>query len=129
MRLIPIDLPVSYLKSLEKCGIYIGDNRSESLRQTTRDYLIEEIIFDEKLERELEDKKITEFFNYCINCESELHNRSSKNHLFHKNIEVFVLRFCCACYRKLKDTSFDDFPTHLINNIRKKIKNYKKNMD
>ncbi|KKM22660.1 hypothetical protein LCGC14_1623010 [marine sediment metagenome] len=129
MKLITVILPDSYVKSLEKIGIYTGINRSELLRQAIGPYIIKEIKFAKKLEKELENEKITRFFDYCINCERKLHIKGRKSHLFHKNIEVFELKFCCACYRRFKDISFDDFPAHLIDNIRKKIKAYKKNME
>ena len=129
MKIMPVDLPDSYLKLIKKICSCTGLNRSELVRQAIRSYLVRELKLAEGLENELEDKKSTRFFDYCINCESELHKEARESHLFHKNIEVFVLRFCCACYRQFKDTSFDDFPAQLIDNIRKKIKKYKKNMD
>ena len=125
MKLIQVDLPDSYLKSLEECCICIGINRPELLRLEIRAQIRRELLFPEELENELEDNKITRFFDYCINCESKLFTEAGKSHLFHKNIEVFVLRFCCSCYKRFKDTSFDDFPAHLIDNIRKKINKYK----
>ncbi len=129
MKLITVNLPDSYLKLLEKIAICTDISRSELLRQAIRSFIIKEIKFAKKLEKELVDRKITRFFDYCINCERKLHNEARKSHLFHKNIEVFELKFCCACYRRFKDISFDDFPANLIDNIRKKIKAYKKNMD
>ena len=129
MKLVPVDVPESYLKLIKKSSGCTGINRSELVRQAVRAFLVRELRLAEGLENELEDNKITGFFDYCINCESKLHKEARKSHLFHKNIEVFVLRFCCACYKQFKDTSFDDFPAHLIDNIRKKIKKYKKNMD
>ena len=129
MKLVPVDVPESYLKLIKKSCICTGINRSELVRQAVRAFLVRELRLGEELENELEDKMFTGFFDYCINCERKLDKEAGKSHLFHKNIEVFVLRFCCACYRQFKDTSFDDFPAHLIDNIRKKIKKYKKNMD
>jgi len=129
MKLVSVDLPDSYLKLLKKNSICAGINRSELLRHAIRSYIIREFRLAEGLENELEDKKSPNFFDYCINCEGGLYNEARENHLFHKNIEVFVLRFCCACYRQFKDTSFDDFPAQLIDNIQKKIKEYKKIMD
>ncbi len=125
MKLVPVDVPESYLKLIKKSCICTGITRSELVRQAVRAFLVRELRLAEGLEDELEDKKFTGFFDYCINCERKLHTEAGKSHLFHKNIEVFVLRFCCACYRKFKDTSFDDFPERLIVNIRKKIKKYK----
>ena len=129
MKLITVDVPESYLKLLEKSGFCTGINRSELVRQAVRDFLVRELRLAGRLENELEDKMSTGFFEYCINCERKLHTEAGKSHLFHKNIEIFVLRFCCACYRQFKNTSFDDFPAQLIDDIRKKIKKYKKNMD
>ena len=129
MKLVPVDVPESYLKLIKKSCICTGINRSELVRQAVRAFLVRELRLAEGLENGFEDKRSTGFFEYCINCERKLHTEAGKSHLFHKNIEVFVLRFCCACYRKFKDTSFDDFPAQLIDNIRKKIKKYKKNMD
>jgi len=129
MKLVPVDVPESYLKLIKKICRGAEINRSELVRQAVKSFLIREITLAKELENELEDNKITRFFDYCINCESKLYTEAGKSHLFHKNIEVFVLRFCCACYKRFKDTSFDDFPAHLIDNIRKKIKKYKKNMD
>jgi len=129
MKLVTVDVPESYLKLLKKSSVCTGTNRSELVRQAVRAFLVRELRLAEGLENELEDNKITGFFDYCINCERKLHTEAGKSHLFHKNIDVFVLRFCCTCYRQFKDTSFDDFPAHLIDNIRKKIKKYKKNMD
>ena len=125
MKLVPVDVPESYLKLIEKSCFCTGITRSELVRQAVRSYLIGEIKLAKRLENELEDNKITRFFDYCINCESKLYTEAGKSHLFHKNIEVFVLRFCCSCYKRFKDTSFDDFPAHLIDKIRKKIKKYK----
>jgi len=129
MKLVPVDVPESYLKLIKKSCICTGITRSELVRQAVRAYLVRELRLAEGLENELEDKKSTRFFDYCINCERKLHTEAGKSHLFHKNIEVFVLRFCCTCYKQFKDTSFDDFPAQLIDNIRKKIKKYKKNRD
>ena len=129
MKIVTVNVPESYLKLLEKISSCAGITRSELVRQAVRSYLIREIKLTEKLEKELQVKKITGFFDYCINCESKLHNEAKKSHLFHKNIEVFILKFCCACYRQFKDKSFDDFPAHIIDRIRKKIKKYKNNRD
>ncbi|MHA2430121.1 MAG: hypothetical protein ACXACC_03695, partial [Promethearchaeota archaeon] len=56
-------------------------------------------------------------------CEKKIDR--GKNHKFHKNFEVFQLKFCCSCYKKFKDKSFDEFPGYLINRIKKKVKSYK----
>jgi metal-responsive CopG/Arc/MetJ family transcriptional regulator len=129
MKIVTVNVPESYLKLIEKSCFCTGITRSELVRQAVRSYLIGEIKLAKRLENELEDNKITRFFDYCINCESKLYTEAGKSHLFHKNIEVFVLRFCCSCYKRFKDTSFDDFSAHIIDNIRKKIKKYKKSRD
>ena len=129
MKIISADVPDSYLKLIEKCSECAGINRPEHLRLEIRSQIRRELLDDEELEKELEDKKITGFFDYCINCEIKLYNEARNRHFYHKDIEVFELKFCCACYRQFKDISFDDFPTHIINNIRKKIKKYKRNIE
>ena len=128
MKLITINLPESYLELLEKSSICAGFNRPEQLRIEIRENLRQELNLAEEFENEIEDKKDTGFFNNCINCGGKLHNIARKSHLFHKDIEVFVLRFCCACYKQFKDIPFNDFPKHIINNIRKKREEYKKNL-
>ncbi|MFX0106251.1 MAG: ribbon-helix-helix domain-containing protein [Candidatus Hodarchaeota archaeon] len=129
MKLITVNLPDSYLKLLEKNSLCSGISRSELLRQAIRSYLIKELKFAKRLEKALEDKKITRFFNYCINCDQRLHTISSGNHHFHKNVEVFELRFCCSCYERFKDISIDEFPEHLIKKIQRKIKIFKNYMN
>ncbi len=96
MKLVPVDVPESYLKLIKKSCICTGINRSELVRQAVRAYLVRELRLAEGLENEIEVNKSTRFFDFCINCESELHKEVRENHLFHKYIEVFVLRFCCA---------------------------------
>ncbi len=129
MKLVPVDVPESYLKLIKKICRGAEINRSELVRQAVKSFLIREITLTEELKNKLEVKKVSGFFEYCINCERKVHTEAGKSHLFHKNIEVFVLRFCCSCYKRFKDTSFDDFPAHLIDNIQEKIKKNKKNMD
>ena len=101
---------------------YISD--SERLRKVIKSYILN----NPKITRRIEKEKITRFFDYCINCERELDNTARKNHHFHKNIEVFELRFCCSCHKLFKDKSFEEFPASLFNKIKQKIKTYKKEM-
>ncbi len=126
MKIVTVSLPDSYIRSLEKISLITCASRSELLRQAIKSYIIKEIKLTEKEEKEIEVKKITRFFDYCINCDRRLHSRGRKNHFFHKNIEIFEFKFCCSCYEQFKDKSFDEFPTHIIDNIQKKIKAYKK---
>jgi len=126
MKIIKINLPDSYIQSLQEAVLYSGSRRSEYLRVAIRDLILNERRLSEKEEKEIEEKKITRFFDYCINCERELDNTVRKNHHFHKNIEVFELRFCCSCHKQFKDKSFEEFPAKLINKIKLKIKAYKK---
>jgi hypothetical protein len=79
----------------------------------------------QKLENELEKLYISQFFDYCINCERKLDRLAGKNHKFQNNIEIFELKFCCSCYNKFKNKTFDEFPVDIINRIRKKVKTYK----
>ncbi len=129
MKLITVELPDSYLELLEKSGICVGVNRPEHLRLEIRENLRQELRLAGELEYELEGKKSAGFFDSCINCGGILHNKARKSHLFHKGIEIFVLRFCCACYTHFKDIPFKDFPPQLIDNIRKKTRKYMKNRD
>lgn len=126
MRLIKVNLPDSYIKELLKSNICTGTNRPEHLRLAIRDLIVNEVKLAKKTEKEIEEEKITRFFDYCINCERRVDNITRRNHFFHKNIEVFELKFCCSCYKQFKDKSLDEFPAHLIDSIQKKIKAYKK---
>jgi len=125
MRIITVKIPEEYLRLLEERGGCTGINISENIRQAVRTQLIDEFRLGEKIEKDIEKKKITSFFDYCINCESKLDNLARRNHFFYKNIEVFELKFCCSCYKQFKAKSFDEFPVYLIDKIRKKIKAYK----
>lgn len=136
MRIVTVDLSDSDIKELLEGSRCNGTYRPEHVRLAIREQIRNEFKFTEqirnefkftrKTEKEIEEEKITSFFDYCINCERRLHNIGRRNHYFHKNIEVFELKFCCSCYDQFKDKSFDEFPAHLINNIQKKIKAYKK---
>ncbi len=125
MKIITVDIPEEYLRLLEERGGCTGINISEHIRLAVRTQLINELRLGEKREKDIEKKKITKFFDYCINCESKLDNIERRNHFFYKNIEVFELKFCCSCYKQFKAKSFNEFPVCLIDKIRKKIKTYK----
>ncbi len=126
MKIVTVSLPDSYIRSLEKISLITCASRSELLRQAIKSFIIKEIKLTEKEEKEIEVKKISRFFDYCINCDGKLHNRGRRNHFFHKNIEIFKLKFCCSCYMQFKDKTLDEFPAHLIDSIQKKVKTYKK---
>ncbi|MFX0142106.1 MAG: ribbon-helix-helix domain-containing protein [Candidatus Hodarchaeota archaeon] len=118
MKIITVYLPESYVQYLEEISLGTGASRSELLREAIKTYLIKE--------KKYEEQKIIRFFDYCINCERRIHHGIKESHHFHKNIEIFELKFCCACYEKFKGKSFEEFPQYLIDNIQKKIKRYKK---
>ena len=126
MKIITVNLPDSYLRALEEICRFTDTSRSELLRHAIRTYLMSEIGLIVTLEKICKRKRETEFFDYCINCEKKLHTTSRRNHFFHKKIEVFELKFCCSCYEQFKDTTFEEFPAHLIDKIYRKIKEYKK---
>jgi len=136
MRLITVDLSDPNIKKFLEGCICTGTNRPEHVRLAIREQIREEFIFTEqirnefkftrKTEREIEEEKITRFFDYCINCERRVDSITRRNHFFHKNIEVFELKFCCSCYKQFKDKTLDEFPAHLIDSIQKKVKAYKK---
>lgn len=126
MKLIKINLPDSYIKSLQEAVLCSGGSRSKHLRVAIRDLIVNERGLFEKRENEIEEKKITRFFDYCIKCDRKLDTTARRNHHFHKNIEVFELRFCCSCHKQFKDKTLDEFPAGLIDSIQKKVKAYKK---
>ncbi len=126
MRIITVDLSDSNIKELLEGSRCNGTYRPEHLRLAIRDQIRNEFIFTGKTEKEIEEEKITRFFDYCINCERRVDNIARRNHFFHKNIEIFELKFCCSCYKQFKDKTLDEFPAHLIDSIQKKVKAYKK---
>jgi len=126
MRIVTVDLSDSDIKELLEGSRCNGTYRPEHVRLAIREQIRNEFKLTRKTKKEIEEEKITSFFDYCINCERRLHNIGRRNHFFHKNIEVFELKFCCSCYEQFKDKSFDEFPAHLIDSIQKKIKAYKK---
>jgi len=125
MKLMPVDLPDSYLKQVEESSICVGIYIPERLRIEIRENLRQELGLYVGFVNRVEYERIPGFFDNCINCGRILHNRARKSHLFHKEIEVFVVRFCCACYKQFKDKRYEDFPTHLIDNILKNREDYK----
>lgn len=126
MKLITINLPDSYIRAIEKMSLNTEVSRAELIRQAIRSFLIREMSFFKKLEKETKADKITRFFDYCINCGKKLHRIEGGNHHFYKNIEVFQLKFCCSCYEQFKDKKFENFPKNLIESIYKKLSAYKK---
>jgi metal-responsive CopG/Arc/MetJ family transcriptional regulator len=53
MKLVPVDVPESYLKLIKKSCICTGITRSEFVRQAVKSFLIREITLAEELENEL----------------------------------------------------------------------------
>lgn len=129
MKIITINLPKSYTLRLEKMSQGIGVSRSELIREAIKDFLVNELLFIEEIKKEDKRKLISRFFDYCINCERKLHHTSSRNHFFHKTIEIFKLKFCCSCFKLFKDKTLDEFPADLIDKIKKKIKAFKKHKE
>ena len=99
---------------------------SERLCIVIKNYILNDAKLVEKIKKKVEREKVSRFFNYCINCERKLDSTARRNHRFHKNIEIFELRFCCICYEQFKDKSLDGFPANITDNIHRKIKAYKK---
>jgi len=126
MRIVTVNLSNSNIKELLEGSRCNGTYRPEHLRLAIRDQIRNEFILAGKTEKEIEEEKITRFFDYCINCERRVDNTVRRSHFFHKNIEIFELKFCCSCYKQFKDKTLDEFPAHLIDSIQKKVKTYKK---
>jgi hypothetical protein len=129
MKIITIDLPDSYLQLLEKENNCPSLNIPNHIRLQIREDLRQELILAGELGYEPLKKKSVEFFNSCMNCGRRIYNKEHKNHLFYKNIEVFMMKFCCFCYDQFKGIAFEDFPLHIIDNIRKGREEYKKSPD
>ncbi|MFX1426628.1 MAG: hypothetical protein ACFFBE_09255 [Promethearchaeota archaeon] len=98
---------------------------SERIRKIIQFYVANNVKLLEKLRKKIEVEKINKFFNYCINCGSRLDYKTRRNHLIHKNIEVFNLKFCCYCYEQFMDYSVDELPAYLLEDIQNKIRAYK----
>jgi len=126
MRIVTVDLSDSDIKELLEGSRCNGTYRPEHLRLAIREQIRNEFNLAGKTEKEIEEEKITRFFDYCINCERRVDYITRRNHFFHKNIEIFELKFCCSCYKQFKDKTLDEFPEHLIDSIQKKVKAYKK---
>ncbi len=129
MKIVTANVPDSYIKLIEEISSRTCASRSELLRVAIKQFLLKEMGLAQKLEKELGKLKIFNFFDYCINCEKKLDSLAGKNHKFHKNFEVFELKFCCSCYKKFKDKPFDEFPAYLIKRIKKKVKEYNDYME
>jgi len=125
MKIVTVNLPDSYIELITRISSRTYASRSELLRVAIKQFLLKEMGLAKRLEKELEKIRITHFFNYCINCERKLDSLAGKNHKFHRNFEIFELKFCCSCYKKFKNKSFDEFPVYLINRIQRKVKAYK----
>ena len=146
MKIITLNLPETYIELLKEIGEKKGVSRSELIRRAINEHLdrmqgfnslIKEIypnvetnikkreekksalVFQKFLE--LKRKKISEFYNFCIVCESKLH--PPKKPYTHKNMEIIELRFCCNCFHKYK--KLDQLPESVVAKIQKKLRMYK----
>lgn len=77
--------------------------------------------FDNKETSKLKDYK---FFNYCIICDRRLHSKENYQKIL--NVEVFNVRFCCACFKKYKIKILKKIPENLITLILKKMDMFQK---
>jgi hypothetical protein len=126
MKILPANLPESYIRLIEENCLGHCINAPEHIRIAVRELIRNEFLTSEFLEEEPPQTNNIRFFECCINCERRLHFPASGAHIFHKNIEIFKLQFCCSCYEKFKDKSLAEFPEDLIDKIQKKIKAYKR---
>ena len=149
MRNITINLPDIYVEILEKLRKEKGTSRSELIRRAIKDLLVTDLPFNniinqlfpeldaerkirEELRKKQEMKKLfelkrlkrTEFYNFCIVCNSRLHSITKP--VNHKGVNVIELKFCCSCFKKFEGKTLDELPGRVINKIRRKLKNYNK---
>ncbi|MBD3254941.1 MAG: hypothetical protein GF383_07595 [Candidatus Lokiarchaeota archaeon] len=149
MKIIIINIPDSYIKALSMLSERNGETRSELIRKAIGRQLEIDLEFknnlaksmegyllelerreelrreQEKRRKEIEKKrKIAEFYNYCISCDAKLHRKPS-NRCFN-DFKILEIRFCCRCYKRYQDFTFDEFPISLQSKIKRKINNYKK---
>ena len=116
MRTITIYLPELLLLGLEELIRKTGRSRSEFIRMAIKDLIEKEL--------QIQRGSFNKFFNFCINCDVELHTHNRMNHYKYMNYEIFELKFCCSCFENFKNTSFDDLPESLLKKIQKKVKEY-----
>ena len=101
-------------------------DRSEQIRIAVREFLRNESIsLSRILDNKAKQNENIKFFDCCINCGRELDINPKNNHFFHKTNEIFILKFCCYCFKQFKDKTLDEFPEDLIYKIRKKVKKFK----
>lgn len=149
MKIITINLPEKYLEILEKMSVKCDTSRSELIRRAIRDQLsrdfalfslFEQLCPDFKEEQkkknelrkkremkrllELKKQRETEFYNFCIFCDSKLH--SSIKPINYKGIKVMELRFCCRCFKRFEANSLEELPDYIIKKIRRKLKKHNK---
>jgi hypothetical protein len=106
-------------------GGYI--ERSEQIRIAVREFLRNESIsLSRILDNIAKQNENIKFFDCCINCGKKLDTYPKDNHFFHKTNEIFILKFCCYCFKQFKDKTLDEFPEDLIEKIKEKVKKFKK---
>ena len=66
MKLVPVDVPESYLKLIKKICMGAEINRSELVRQAVKSFLIREITLTEELKNELEDNRSPDFLTIVL---------------------------------------------------------------
>jgi len=121
MKLVTVNLPKEYIAALEKESFCRRPLISEFNRQLIRAFVLGNYKTFEEFEKDYKISVKNRFFDFCINCNLKLTNKGRENHYFHKNVEVFELKFCCSCYNKFKEKSIEEFPDSLIEKIHKKI--------
>lgn len=112
MKIITEEVPEEYLEEIESQLVNCILN---SRHFFTRDELRNRI---RNLDLVIEKKKDISF--YCINCNKPLHYQKLpyNNNCFC----ITEIRFCCECFERFKKRSFEEFPTSLIEKIKKLCK-------
>jgi len=126
MKILPANLSEYYNRLIEENILGSCIRRQENIRIAVRELIRNEFLTSGIPEEPPPQTKNLSFFDCCINCEREIYFPGNGNHFFHKNIEIFILQFCCSCYQQFWDKSLDEFPEDLINKIQKKLKAFKR---
>jgi len=129
MKIINFELPKDVLEILYSSMGEPCIRSSEETRLAIREIIREEFLsgyenYSHNIQLEIKKRKISSFYDYCINCNKRLH--SNLGHFRYKNMNIYELRFCCDCFEKFKGKTLEEFPDSIIEKINKKVKDFRK---